>query len=212
MLNILLRRISKIAMENLSSVLNVQTRNHLWEYLLVVSPSKEVFDKVAGEKTNFYENYGYKLAIQTKPHITIANFLAKEEMEATLSRWIQNICNLQSSFTVTVNNYGGFPPHTIYLRIQNPEPFNKLANALKILDGFIRSNECPPLKLIAKPHLSIAGKLPQFIYETAIKEYAGKTFCESFTVDRLMLLKRDAYMKCDPINTFVLPPPLALPD
>jgi 2'-5' RNA ligase len=207
MLNILLERISKIAMENLSGAISLQPGANLWEYLLFAHPNQEVFDKVIEEKMFFYENYGHKLAVQTKPHITIANFLAKEGMEATLGRWIQNVCNLQNSFTVTLNNYGGFPPHTIFLRIQNAEPFKKLANALRILDGFIQSNDCPPLKLISKPHLTIARQLPEFIYETAIKDYSQKIFHESFKVDKLILLKRDAYMKCHLNNTFILPPP-----
>lgn len=199
-------------MENWNGATSLQTENELWEYLLVASPAKEVFDKIVDEKKFFFENYGHKLATQTKPHITIANFLAKEEMEETLVRWIQNVCNLQNSFTVTLNNYSGFPPHTIYLRVHNAEPFKKLANALKILDGFIQSNDCPPLKLVSKPHLTIARQLPEFIYETAIKDYAEKIFCESFKVEKLILLKRDAYMRCHLINTFILPPPLTLFD
>jgi 2'-5' RNA ligase len=212
MLNILLARILKIAMENWNGATSLQTEHELWEYLLVASPAKEVFDKIVDEKKFFYENYGHKLANQTKPHITIANFLAKEEMEVTLIRWIQNVCNLHNSFTVTLNNYSGFPPHTIYLRIQNVEPFKKLANALKILDSFIQSNDCPPLELVSKPHLTIARQLPEFVYETAIKDYAQKIFHESFKVEKLILLKRDAYMKCHLINTFILPPPLTLFD
>jgi 2'-5' RNA ligase len=193
-------------MESLNGAISSQINCELWEYLLVASPAKEVFDKIVEEKKLFFDNYEYKRAVQAEPHITIANFLAKEGMEETLARWIQNVCNLQNSFTVTLNNYSGFPPHTIYLRVQNAEPFKKLANALKILDGFIQSNDCPPLALVSKPHLSIAKQLPQFIYETAINDYSQKNFHESFNVDKLFLLKRDAYMKCRLINTFVLPP------
>lgn len=212
MLNNLLKRISKLFMGNLNSVIDFCTDYELLEYLLIAHPTKEINDRIVDEKKVFYENYEHELAIKTKPHITIASFLAKEAMEETLIRWIQNICNLQNSFTVTLNNYSGFPPHTIYLRVQDAQPFKKLANALKILDGFIQSNECPPLKLISKPHLTIARQLPEYIYETAIKEYAQKTFYESFRVDKLILLKRDSYMNCHLINTFILPQPVTLFD
>jgi hypothetical protein len=96
--------------------------------------------------------------------------------------------------------------------VQNAEPFKKLANALKILDGFIQSNDCPPLKLVNKPHLTIARQLPEHIYQLAIKEYTQKTFHETFKVDKLILLKRDLYMNCHTINTFIFPPPLTLFD
>jgi 2'-5' RNA ligase len=210
MLNILLERISKITMEILNSLANFQTDYDLWEYLLVAHPTKEINNKIVDEKTCFYNNYDYESAIKTKPYITIANFLVKEAMEETLNRWIQNVCLLQNSFTVSLNNYSGFPPHTIYLRIQDAQPFKKLANALRILDGFIQSNDCPPIKLVSRPHLTIARQLPQYIYEEAIKEYAQKTFHESFEVNRLFLLKRDAYMKCHLVNTFILPPPVTV--
>jgi len=206
MLNILLERISKIVMEILNGLTGFQTDCDLWEYLLVAQPDKEVSNKIVDEKKTFHSNYDYELATKVPPHITIASFLAKEAMEETLNRWIQNICHLQSSFTVTLNNYSGFPPHTIYLRIQDVQPFGKLANALKILDGFIQSNDCPPLELVSKPCLAIARQLPQHIYDTAIKEYAQKTFHESFTIDRLVLLKRDACMRSHLVNTFILPP------
>ncbi len=52
-------------------------------------------------------------------------------MEDTLIRWIQRICNRYSSFDLTLNNYSGFPPHTIYLRVQDPEPFRELMRQLR---------------------------------------------------------------------------------
>ena len=42
--------------------------------------------------------YKQKIAVKTKPHITIANFLAKESMEETLIRWIHRICSQHKSF------------------------------------------------------------------------------------------------------------------
>jgi 2'-5' RNA ligase len=199
-------------MEHINILAGLHTDYDLCEYLLVAHPNEEVNEKVMTEKRNFTSNHDYTLAKETKPHITIANFLAKEEMEETLIRWIQNICNLNTSFSVTLNNFSSFSPHTIYLRVQDHDPFKKLANALKILDGFIQSNDCPPLRLVNKPHLTIARGLPESIYEDAIKEYAQRSFHESFKVDKLFLLKRDVFMKCHLINTFVLPPPLTLFD
>jgi 2'-5' RNA ligase len=188
----------------------LQTDQDLWDYLLVAHPDERVNEKIKEEKQFFYLNYGQKTTVQTKSHITIASFLAKERMEETLTRWIQNICNLHCGFEVTLNNFSGFPPHAVYLRVQDPKPFKKLTNALKILDNFIQTNDCPPLHPATKPHLTIAKGLPGDVYEKAIKEYAGRTFHDSFMVDKLVLLKRDAQYKCRLVNTFTLPPPLTL--
>jgi hypothetical protein len=92
--------------------------------------------------------------------------------------------------------------------VQTTEPFKRLANALKILDGFMESNGCPPLKLVSNPHIAFVTGLSEYSFNTVIKEYARKSFHESFKVDKLILLKRDSNMRRHLINTFILPPPL----
>ena len=147
------------------------------------------------------------IAIKTKPHITLANFLAKEAMEETIIRWMENIFNNQQSFTVTLNNYSGFPPHTIYLRVQDAKPFQQLAKELKMVNTYVSSCGCPPMKLITNPHVSIAGSLPEEIYFKALTQYARKSFHESFMVNELLLLRRKhQYDTCKTINVFGLQP------
>jgi 2'-5' RNA ligase len=199
-------------MEDWNAVRSLQTENELWEYLLVAHPDKAVNKKIIEEKKRFEQEYDQEEDTRFHPHITVANFLAKEAMEETFMRCIQNICNLQKSFTVTLNNYNAFPSSGFYLRVQDTEPFKRLANALKILDGFIQSNDCPPLQLVSKPHVTFIAGLSQYTFESAISKYSHKTFHESFKVDKLILLKRDMYMKCNLINTFILPQPLTLFD
>ena len=43
----------------------------LFEFLLIVSPGKEVYDKVMEEKQYFSGRYDQPVAIKTKPHITV---------------------------------------------------------------------------------------------------------------------------------------------
>lgn len=181
---------------------------NLFEYLLVGHPDAGVYDKVMEEKQQFSADYGEKIAVKTKPHITVANFLASEAMEPTIIRWMQRICGAQQSFNVTLNNYSGFPPHTIYLRIQDPQPFQQLAKQLQTVDDFIRASSCPPAQLINKPHLSIARKLPEQVYNKAMADYAQKTFHESFMLDELLLLRRQhQFDNCKTIQVFRLRPP-----
>ena len=199
-------------MEKWNGALTLQAEYELWEYLLLVHPSKEAGAKILEEKRSFEYKYGQEKDTRFYPHITVATIQAKEGMEDTFIRWIQNICNLQKSFTVTLNNYSAFPSSGLYLRVQDAEPFKKLAQALKILDGFMQSNNCPPVALVSKPHLTFVKGLSAYSYDSAIKEYARKTFHESFKVDKLILLKRDAAMKCHLLNTFILPAPVTLFD
>jgi 2'-5' RNA ligase len=179
----------------------------LHEYSLVAHPDNDVFNKVMEEKESFYDKYKEKVAISTQPHITVACFLAKESMEDTLIRWIQRICSQQQSFMVTLNNYSGFPPHTIYLRVQNELPFQQLIKNLNVVNTYINSCACPPMKLILKPHVSIAGNLPEDVYFKALIQYAHKSFHETFSITQLHLLKREhPYDAGKSINVFGLPP------
>jgi len=179
----------------------------LQEYLLVIKPGSEVYNKVSEEKENFYSLYKEKAVVKMKPYITIANFLAKESMEETMIRWIQRICSRQRSFVVTLNNYSGFPPHTIYLRVQDHEPFKILAHELKTIDEYIRSNGCPKAYLVNRPHLIIARRLPEPVYEKAMLDYSQKLFCETFVAGELELLRRAGpFEKYKVINVFGLLP------
>lgn len=177
------------------------------EYLLVIHPDDEVYNKVTAEKQSFYNQYRQKISVKTKPHITVATFMAREEMEETLIRWIERVSSLQKSFPVTLNNYSGFPPHTIYLLILDHQPFKQLATQLKVINSYIISNGCPAVQFLRSPTMTIAGQLPGNVYEKAAIDYSQKTFCESFTVHELLLLRRaHQFNECKVVNIFRLLP------
>ena len=175
------------------------------EYLLVIYPGGELQEKLLYEQQQFSADYGLQMTVRNKPHITVAAFQAGEIMEDTLIRWVQRICNNYRCFELTLNNYSGFPPHTIYLRVQDPHPFRQLMQQLRSIDEFIRSSGCPPANLITRPFLSIAGGLTEQLYNKAMPEYSRKTFHDSFQVDELVLLKRThAFDACKTVNIFRL--------
>jgi 2'-5' RNA ligase len=177
------------------------------EYLLVIYPYGELQEKLLEEQQQFSTEYGLQARVRNRPHITVAAFQAGEPMEETLIRWIQRICSRYSSFDLTLNNYSGFPPHTIYLRVQDPEPFRELMRQLRAIDDFIRSSGCPPVNLINRPFLSIAGGLTEQVYNKAMPDYSRKTFHDSFRVDQLVLLKREhSFDACKTVNIFRLLP------
>ena len=63
------------------------------------------------------------------------------------------------------------------------------------------------MKLVSKPHLSIAGKLSEEVYFRALTQYAHKSFHECFVVNELMLLRREnQFDDGKVISVFGLPP------
>ncbi len=175
---------------SLSPALGFTAQEH-FEYLLLANPGEEVLKKVMAEKEIFSFCYKVNVAKKTFPHITVANFLAKESMEDTLVKWANKIISNQYGFDVMLNNFSGFPSsNTIYARVQNHEPFKQLAASLKTIDEYIRSNGFPKAILSNHPYMAIAQRLQPAIYEKALRDYSRKTFNESFTVNELILLKR----------------------
>lgn len=178
-----------------------------YEYLLVAHPDAAVYEKLMEEKQWFTSQYKEPIAVKTKPHITVANFLAKEEMESTIIRWMHRIISNQNRFTVTLNRYSGFKPHTIYLRVQDHGPFQQLAKELQVVDQYVRGYGCPEMHLIAYPHVTIARKLSEAVYRQAETDYAQKEFHASFDVNELVLLRRThQFDSCKQVNVFGLRP------
>lgn len=180
----------------------------LWEYLLVAKPDTNVCKRIIEVRQSFCEVYKEDLIFDTVPFLTIASFHARIRMEETLIRWIQRICSQHKSFTVTLNNYGGFPPHTIFVRVQNFEPFRQLASKLKVIDQYVQSNGCPEAIHVTRPHVTIADRLGPPLFNKAMLDYSQKTFHETFQLTELVLSKRsNPFDRCKEVNVFRFYPP-----
>jgi hypothetical protein len=180
----------------------------MWEYLLVAHPDELVSNKISEERIAFNDAYNEKILVRSKPEMLIASFAALPWMEETLIRWLHRVCSQYKSFPVTLNNYSGFPPHTIYARIQEVAGFNNLVAQLKVIDQYLLSNGCAELKLNHRPHFFIAKGLDNSTFNMAMPEYSRKTFHESFLLNELVLLKRrHQFDACSQVNVFRFFPP-----
>jgi len=177
------------------------------EYLLVINPNNIVNEKIETERKLFKNNYNSGLSVGAHPHISIAAFLAKEEMEEELILLIQRVCNRHNSFNVSLNDFSGLRPNTIYIKVKNPKPFKDLKTSLKLVDDFLKEEGCLPIKYSGKPHLTVARKIVEHVYRIAIQEYGSRSFKELFLASELVLLKRDSQIdKCKTVGVFELLP------
>jgi hypothetical protein len=164
-------------------------------------------ERINEVRTALSKNYQPEQKLNTKPHLLISDFVAKDEMEDTIIRWMQRILGEQKSFTTTLRNYTGFAPDSLLLPVEDTEPFRQLASRLEPIDFYIRSNACPAARFHTHPFISLARRLPSTIYEKAIREYDTKEFCATFLVKQLVLLRRqDPYDTCKQIAVFQLNP------
>lgn len=176
-----------------------------YEYLLVAYTDATVNAQVRAEQQFFSSQFHVPAQVKTKPYITIAKFCATEQMEETIIRWMHRVISANKSFEVTIDEFGAFRPHTIFLKIKDHQPFVQLATGLKVIDQYIQSYGCPKMQLVENAHLAIAGRLDVLTYEQAVKVYAEKTFRASFDVNELVLLRRrDQFDKGRQVNVFRL--------
>ncbi len=177
----------------------------LSEYILIGNPGNDVSNKIIEAQAHFIKAFGEGVSKKT-PHMEVAHFFAGEGMEDTIIRWLQRIISVEAGFMVTLV-YSGSPTGAICMRVQDPTPFQQLSKKLQPVDEYIRASDCPPIKVIAHPHLCIADSLPADVYNKAIAAYAGKVFHTSFIMEELVLLRRrHPFGNCKTVQVFRLRP------
>ena len=185
----------------------------LFEYLLVAHPDERINGVLSLEKNWFSSKYKEKVAAATRAHITIANFLAVEAMESTISKWTHQVVSSMQSFPVVLDKFAGFPKHTIYIGVQDAVPFQQLAKRLKPVAEYIGNSDCPTVRLVTQPHFSIARGIAADVYDKAMADYSKKSFYESFMIEELVLLRRrHQFDKCLPVQVFRFRPPEPISD
>jgi len=182
------------------------------EYLLVAYPNGDLQDRLLEVQQQFSAEYGLEHRLdqrqrmsRNRPHITVASFRAAEAAEELLIRWIRRVCQERTVFDLALNNYSGIPSHTIFLRVQDPEPLQEMMQRLGAIDEFLRSSGWPAIVLPKRPYVSIAGGLTGQVYNRAMPDYSRKTFHGRFRVMELVLLsRRHSFDPCKTVNVFGL--------
>ena len=176
-------------------------------YSLAIFPEGETGESVKGIVSVIKERYAPDTVNVKNPSIELATFRAREAMEDTLIRWIQRICNTQSRFWVTLNNFCGLPPDCIYLRILDHHPFRQLNNKLQVIDQYLQSSGSGPVNWPKRPYCRLADGLPPDQYERMLTDFSREEFFGSFRVYNLVLLKQEAGGETETIvNVFPLYP------
>jgi 2'-5' RNA ligase len=206
------------------------------EYLLVIYPGGEMEEKLLGEQKQFSDDYAVTVrnkphitvaAFQAGEVMedTLIRWIERicnhyRSFDLTLNNYsgfpphtpkpAKPACPPGQTLAVgpeCANFSQQRIPGTIYLRVQDPHPFKQLMQQLVAIDEFIRSSGCPPVNLVSRPYLSIAGGLTEQVYNKAMPDYSRRTFHDTFHVRELVLLKRThAFDPCKTVNIFRLQP------
>ena len=163
----------------------------IYEYLLVLSPHEELWNRIVKEKEVFADKYKSDNARWTKPHITLANFLQYELMEERLLNRLKMTAMGFHPIKVELKDYGSFPSHTIYMSVVSKLPVQSLVKTIRTdAQRLMKLNNDNKPHFILEPHIPIARRLEPWQYEKGWLEYSHKHFTGRFIADAMLLLKR----------------------
>ncbi len=165
------------------------------EYLLVLQPHEDLWNRIMAVKKAFSEKYDCPMALWTKPHITLVNFVQYAIKEEKAVEKMGRIASRNSPFAVVLKDFGSFPTHTIYINISTQTAIVELGKQLREAQALMTLNKDNKPHFLSEPHLTIARKLKPWQYEKGWLEYSNTPFTGMFIADHLLLLKRKVGIK-----------------
>jgi len=163
------------------------------EYLLVLSPHEELWNKIQKVKEEFAAEYKTDHARWGKPHVILVNFVQYEMMEERLINRLKVVGMSYPPFKVELKDFGSFPSHTIYINVTSKLPVQGLVKEIRHeAQRLMKLNDDNKPHFIMEPYIPIARKLLPWQYEKGWLEYSNRHFSARFIADGMLLLKRPA--------------------
>lgn len=172
------------------------------EYLLVLHPHEELWNKIMETKKEFAKKFEAPSAEWGKPHITLARFSQLQLMEERIVNRFKMIAMAMPAFKIELNGFGSFPSHTIYINIDTKAAIQMLVKSLKPAQSLLKTKEQKP-HFIEECHITVARQLLPWQYEKSWPEYSQKHFSGRFIAKNMLLLRRPQGMKSyQPVQKF----------
>lgn len=160
------------------------------EYLLVLNPPQDLWQKIIRVKEEFSGKYKVSSAKYLRPHIALVNFLTLEMMEEKIVQRLQSIAMGIAPFKIELKDYGSYPSHTIFINVISKIPIHNIVKQLKEAQRLMKLNNENKPHFIDEPHIGVGRKLKPWQYEEGWLEYSYRQFTGRFIADSMLLLKR----------------------
>ena len=160
------------------------------EYLLLISPHEELWNKIVKVKKEFHDVYKSPAALWGKPHITVVRFVQFEMIEERIVNRLKTIAMGYPPFKVELKDFGSFPSHTIFINVDSKQQVKNLVKELKPSQRLLTLNKENKPHFIDDPYIPVARKLLPWQYEKGWLEYSHRHFTGRFIADGMLLIKR----------------------
>jgi 2'-5' RNA ligase len=165
-------------------------REHL--YFLGLLPPQDIRNEITRIKEFFREKYGIGHALKSPPHITLVPPFKKPECEeGFLISSLKNFTADEPSFTVTLENFGAFPPRVIFIDIGENDNLASLFNRIKLkLIPEWKTNSEDNTGRPFNPHVTVAFRdLRRDQFQDAWPHFKNRKIRFDFPATGLTLLK-----------------------
>lgn len=162
------------------------------EYLVVLAPHRELWDRIQKVKEDFFQKYQSLNARWNKPHVMLASFSQREMMEERIVNRLRTIAMGYHPFRVELKDFGSYPTHSIFINVATKEPIRQLTRQIRSFQKLLRPDMEHKPYFPDDPIIPIARKLVPWQYEKGWLEYSHRSFSGRFVADNLLLLKRRA--------------------
>ncbi len=164
-----------------------------FEYLIVLNPHKELSDRIADIRKDFYKEYRMQGVPSSKANLALVKFEQLEMAESRIINKLHTIAMGYPPFKVELKDFGSFPSHTIYLAVTSKVPVQNLIKLIRTeAQRLMKHDPDVPPHFMMEPHFSIGMRLKPWQYEKAWLAYSNKHFTGRFIADEMILLKRPA--------------------
>lgn len=175
----------------MKTIVNTIPGYRVYEYLLVLDPHEELWNRIMKVKEDFAKEYKSDFAKYGKPHITLVNFVQYAMKEERIINKLRTLAMGFTPFKVELKDFGSFPSHTIYINVTSKLPVQTLVKEIRTeAQQLMKLNNDHKPHFIMEPHLTIARKLLPWQYEKGWLEYSNKHFTGRMIANSMTLLKR----------------------
>lgn len=156
-------------------------------YFIALLPPPVLCTRIDEIRKECSDTHGVFSALKTPVHITlIPPFKLRSSLEHKLLQTLNRARNF-NPFLQELEDFGGFPEHTIYIHAHKGLGISNLSRTLRAV--------LKPFELTFKnslhPHITIAYRDAEAAYPAILEQYSKRTFRASFMVNHYSLLRHD---------------------
>lgn len=160
-------------------------------FFIALLPPQDIQEYATQVKQHFADIYNSRHAFKSPPHVTLQPpFQWVDTRVSILEECLQEFAAGKNSVSVTLNGYGAFIPHVIYINVEKTpnllalqaELMAHLENQLGIVDKISKTRAFTP-------HMTVAFKdLKRKNFQSAWQEFERRELHFEFTAQKLTLL------------------------